>query len=258
MTRLLMVAVNVLVYAFILAPILVVIPVSFSETQYLVFPPQGFSLRWYANFFATRELADSLWTSLHLAAWTTGLCTVLGTTAALALVRYRYPGREALRTLLMAPLVMPRLVLGIAFLMFLSKTVLSGRFGGLLAAHVVVALPYVIRTVGASLVGLDRALEEAAMSLGAAPFLTFRTVTLPLLKPGILAGAIFAFVTSFDELVASLFLTGPRLTTLPVQIYTYIEYTSDPTIAAISVVLIAFTTVVVVITERIVGFSQFV
>jgi putative spermidine/putrescine transport system permease protein len=256
--RALLILVNVAVYTFILAPILVVIPVSFSETQYLVFPPRGFTLRWYANFFATRELADSLWTSLHLAAWTTAICTVLGTMAALALVRARYPGREALRTFLMAPIVMPRLVLGIAFLMFISKTVLSGRFGGLLIAHVVVALPYVIRTVGASLVGLDRAVEEAASSLGASPLVAFRTVTLPLLKPGILAGAIFAFVTSFDELVASLFLTGPRLTTLPVQIYTYIEYTSDPTIAAISVVLIGFTTAVVLVTERIVGFGRFV
>jgi putative spermidine/putrescine transport system permease protein len=249
---------NALVYAFVLAPILVVIPVSFSETQYLVFPPQGLTLRWYANFFETRELAESLWTSLHLAAWTTGISTVLGTMAALALVRYRYPGREALRTALMAPIVMPRLVLGIAFLMFLARTVLSGRFGGLLLAHVVVALPYVVRTVGASLAGLDRALEEAAMSLGAPPLTTFRTVTLPLLRPGILAGAIFAFVTSFDELVASLFLTGPRLTTLPVQIYTYLEYTSDPTIAAISVILVVFTAAVVLVTERIVGFSRFV
>ena len=258
MSRPLLLAVNVLVYAFILAPILIVIPVSFSETQYVVFPPQGLSLRWYANFFGTRELADSLWTSLHLAAWTTVISTVFGTMAALALVRYRYRGRETLRTLFMAPIVMPRLVLGIAFLLFFSKTFLSGRFAGLLVAHVVVALPYVVRTVGASLVGLDRSLEEAATSLGASPWLTFRTVTLPLLKPGILAGAIFAFVTSFDELVASLFLTGPRLTTLPVQIYTYIEYTSDPTIAAISVVLIVFTTAVVLVTERIVGFSQFV
>ena len=117
MRRAVVIAVNAVVYLFMLAPILVVIPVSFSETPYLVFPPRGFSLRWYANFFATRELADSLWTSLHLAAWTTAICTVLGTMAAVALMRYHYPGREALRTLLMAPMVMPRLVLGIALLM---------------------------------------------------------------------------------------------------------------------------------------------
>jgi putative spermidine/putrescine transport system permease protein len=142
--------------------------------------------------------------------------------------------------------------------MFLSKTIFSGRFGGLLIAHVVVAFPYVIRTVSASLVGFDRALEEAGASLGAAPLTVFRTITLPLLKPGIMAGAIFAYVTSFDELVMTLFLAGPRLTTLPVQIFNYLEYTSDPTIAAISVVLVAITTGAVLITERIVGFSQFV
>ena len=258
MNRWLSFGVNVVVYTFILAPILVIIPVSFSETQYLVFPPQGFSLRWYVNFFKTRELTTSLGTTLHLAVWTTVSATVTGTMVAIAIVRHRFRGRETIRTLLMAPIVMPRLVLGIAFLLFFSKTVLSGTFGALLAAHLVVALPYVVRTVGASLVGLDRSLEEAAMSLGAAPWLTFRTVTLPLLKPGIMAGAIFAFVTSFDELVVSLFLTGPNLTTLPVQIYNYIEYTSDPTIAAISVVLIVFTSLVVLITERIVGFGQFV
>lgn len=249
---------NALVYLFILAPILVVIPVSFSEKEYLVFPPQGFTFRWYVNFFATRELADSLWLSIHLAAWTTAISLVLGTMVALALVRYRYPGRQALREFFLTPIVMPRLVLGIAFLMFLSQTVLSGRFGGLLVAHVVVAFPYVVRTVSASLVGFERTLEEAASSLGAAPLTVFRTVTLPLLKPGIMAGAIFAYVTSFDELVMTLFLAGPRLTTLPVQIFNYLEYTSDPTIAAISVILIVFTAAAVLITERIVGFSRFV
>lgn len=258
MRRPLLLGVNALVYLLMLAPILVVIPVSFSEREYLVFPPQGFSLRWYANFFATRELADSLWLSLRLAAWTTAISTVLGTTAALGLVRYRYPGRRVLRELFLAPIVMPRLVLGIAFLMFVSRTVFSGTFGGLLIAHVVVAFPYVIRTVAASLSGLDRALEEAGASLGAAPLTVFRTITLPLLKPGIMAGAIFAYVTSFDELVMTLFLAGPRLTTLPVQIFTYLEYTSDPTIAAISVVLVAITVAAVLLTERIVGFGRFV
>ncbi|HZS34702.1 MAG TPA: ABC transporter permease [Methylomirabilota bacterium] len=257
MRRALLLGGNTLVYLLMLAPILVVVPVSFSEQAYLVFPPRGFSLRWYANFFATRELTDALWLSLHLAAWTTAISTVLGTMAALGLTRYRYPGRRALRELFLTPIVMPRLVLGIAFLMFLSRTVLAGSFGGLLLAHVVVAFPYVIRTVSASLTGLDRALEEAGASLGAAPLTVFRTITLPLLKPGIIAGAIFAYVTSFDELVMTLFLAGPRLTTLPVQIFNYLEYTSDPTIAAISVVLVLITTVAVLVTERIVGFGRF-
>ena len=206
MTRRILLTFNVLVYFFVLMPILVVIPVSFSQTQYLVFPPQGFSLRWYMNFFSTPELVDSLWLSLRLAATTTVICTVLGTMVALALVRYQYPGRRAIREFFLSSIVMPRLVLGIALLMFLSKTFLSGHFGGLLLAHIVVAFPYVVRTVSASLFGLDRTLEEAGASLGAAPMMVFRTITLPLLKPGIVAGAIFAFVTSFDELVMTLFL----------------------------------------------------
>ena len=121
-----------------------------------------------------------------------------------------------------------------------------------------VALPYVVRTVAATLEGFDRIVEEAAASLGAPPLAAFWTVTLPLIKPGVIAGATFAFITSFDELVVSLFLTGPRLSTLPVQIYNYIEFASDPTIAAISVLLIVFTTAVVLLVERVVGFTRFV
>jgi putative spermidine/putrescine transport system permease protein len=158
----------------------------------------------------------------------------------------------------MAPIVLPGIVLGIALLIFLNRTPLAQSFGGLFAAHLVVALPYVVRTVAATLEGFDRIVEEAAASLGAPPLAAFWTVTLPLIKPGVIAGATFAFITSFDELVVSLFLTGPRLSTLPVQIYNYIEFASDPTIAAISVLLIVFTTAVVLLVERVVGFTRFV
>lgn len=258
MTRAAGIAVNTLIYLFILSPILIVVPVSFSQTQYVVFPPHGLSLRWYQNFLNTPELVGSMFLSLRLAALSMLIASVLGIMAAMALTRHRFPGRELVRAFFMAPLVVPGIVLGIALLMFFSKTFLAGRFGSLLAAHVVVVLPYVIRTVTASLYGLDPSLEQAAMSLGAAPLVTFGTVTLPLLKSGIMAGAILAFITSFDELVVSLFLAGPNLTPLPVQIYTYIQYTSDPTIAAISVVLVVFTAAVVMLTERVMGFGQLV
>jgi putative spermidine/putrescine transport system permease protein len=210
------------------------------------------------NFLQSRELMEALWLSVRLAAAVTLGATIAGTLAALALVRYRLPGHELVRTALMAPIVLPGVVLGIALLIFLNRTPLAQSFAGLLAAHLVVALPYVIRTVSATLEGLDRRVEEAAASLGAPPFTAFWTVTLPLIKPGVIAGATFAFITSFDELVVSLFLTGPRLSTLPVQIYNYIEFASDPTIAAISVVLIVFTTAVVLLVERVVGFTRFV
>jgi putative spermidine/putrescine transport system permease protein len=255
-SRHLLAFVNGVIYCFILAPILIIIPVSFSATQYVVFPPQGFSLEWYHNFFRTPEFVNALLLSLRLACSATAIASVLGVMAALAIVRGEFTGREWLKTFVMAPLIVPGLVLAIALLIFFSKTPLAGSFVAMLIAHVVVVLPYVIRTVIASLYGLDPQLEQAAMSLGGWPVVVFWTITLPLLKTGILAGAVLAFITSFDELIISLFLSGPNLTPLSVQIYNYIEFTSDPTIAAISVILIAFTTVIVLLIERTVGFTS--
>jgi putative spermidine/putrescine transport system permease protein len=245
-----------LVYVYLLAPILIVIPVSFSDATYLVFPPRGFSLRWYANFFSLRELTDALALSVRLGVVVTVASTTIGTMASFALVRHGFPGRNALRTLFLSPMVLPGVVLGIGFLIFFSRARLIHTFWSLLLAHLIVTLPYVIRTVSATLQGFPRVLEEAGASLGASPIAVFRTITLPLLKTGILAGAIFAFIVSFDELVISIFLTGPRLSTLPVQIYNYIEFTSDPTIAAISVILILLTTAAVTLLERFVGFGR--
>ncbi len=256
--RKILAALRALIYLYLLAPILIVIPVSFSASAFIVFPPQGFSLRWYHNFFSSRELTESLWLSIRLAFSVTCVSTLIGTMTSLALVRYRFWGKETLRSVFMAPMILPGVVLGIAFLIYFSRTPLSHTFWSLFFAHLVVTIPYVIWTMSAALQGFDRVLEEAAASLGARPLTAFRTVTLPLLKPGVIAGAIFAFVTSFDELAISIFLTGPRLSTLPVQIYNYIEFTSDPTIAAISVVLILFTIAIVLITGRFVGFARFV
>jgi putative spermidine/putrescine transport system permease protein len=245
-----------LVYVYLLAPILIVIPVSFSSAAYLVFPPRGFSLRWYANFFSLPELTDALILSIRLGLSVTVAATTIGTMAAFALVRYRVPGRNAVRTLLLSPMVLPGVVLGIGFLIFFSRIRAIHTFWSLFLAHLIVTLPYVIRTVSATLVHFPRVVEEAGASLGASPISVFRTITLPLAKPGILAGGIFAFIVSFDELVISIFLTGPRLSTLPVQIYNYIEFTSDPTIAAISVILVVLTVAAVSLLERFVGFSM--
>jgi putative spermidine/putrescine transport system permease protein len=246
-----------LIYLYLLAPILIVIPVSFSSATYFVFPPPGFSLRWYANFFSLRELTEALGLSVRLAVAVMLASTIIGTMAAFGLSRYRFLGRELFRTLFMSPMVMPGVVLGIAFLIYFNRVGLMHTFGSLFLAHLVVTLPYVIRTVSATLQGFPRVLEEAAGSLGASPLTVFRTVTLPIVKPGVMAGAVFAFIVSFDELVIAMFLTGAQLSTLPVQIYNYIEFTSDPTIAAISVILILLTTAAVTLLERFVGFSRF-
>jgi len=245
------------IYLYLLAPILIVIPISFSSVSYFVFPPPGFSLKWYANFLSLPELTEALGLSARLALMVMLASTLVGTMAAFGITRYRFAGRELLRTLFLSPMVIPGVVLGIAFLMYFNRVGLMHSFWGLFFAHLVVTLPYVIRTVSATLQGFPRALEEAAGSLGAAPLVTFWTVTLPIVRPGVMAGAIFAFIISFDELVIAMFLAGTHLSTLPVQIYNYIEFTSDPTIAAISVVLILLTTTAVTLLERFVGFSRF-
>jgi len=245
------------VYLFLLAPILMIIPVSFSKAAFIVFPPRGLSLRWYENFLMTPALTDALLLSLRLGVSVTFATTTLGTLTSAALVRYRFFGQQGLRNLIVAPMVLPAVVLGLGFLIFFNRVHLFLTFWSLFLAHSLVTLPYVVRTVTATMQGFEMALEEAAASLGANPFRMFLTVTLPLIKPGVIAGAIFAFITSFDEFVISLFLSGPRLSTLPVEIYNYIEFTSDPTIAAISVVLIVFTVSIVLIMERFIGFTRF-
>ena len=246
-----------LIYCYMLAPVLIVFPISITEQQYVVFPPTGFTLKWYESFFNSQEFVQSLYLSLRLSVSATVIATVLGTAVAVALVRHRFPGQAPLKAFFISPIIVPGLVLGLAMLIFFGPTLLQGTFTALLIAHIVVILPYVIRVVSANLVGLDIRLDQAAQSLGASRLQVFRTITLPLLRPGIIAGAILAFVQSFDELVVSLFLTGPNLSTLPVSIYHYIEYNSDPTIAAISVIVVVISTTVILLTERIVGLSQF-
>jgi putative spermidine/putrescine transport system permease protein len=257
MTRLAARGVCALIYLFILAPILITIPASFSDSPFIAALPHGLSLRWYANFFATPELTRSMVLSLRLAACAGAIALGLGMLAALGLSRTRFPGRTMIRVFIMSPMIIPGLILGLAMLMFFTRTHLAESFVSLVIAHVVVTLPYAVRTLSASLDTMDDTLTEAAISLGATPFAAFRTITIPLLKAGLLASAIFTFVTSLDELVVTLFLTGPRLTTLPVEMYNYIEFTSDPTIAAISVLLIVVTSAIVLLAERTVGFADF-
>jgi putative spermidine/putrescine transport system permease protein len=154
------------------------------------------------------------------------------------MARYRFRGREAISAFMLSPILFPTIVLGLALLVFYSRVGLSGSFTGLVIAHSVLTTPFVIRLVMASLAEFDPAVEEASRNLGAGWWRTFLQVTLPLIRPGVLAGAVFAFIISFDELVVTLFLAGPDMTTLPVRIYTYVEFSSDPTISAISTMLI--------------------
>ncbi|MDJ0388769.1 ABC transporter permease [Roseomonas sp. E05] len=245
-----------LILAFLALPILVVIPSAFSAGSTLAFPPQGFSLRWFANILARPELVRAAGISAAVAGVATAVSLVAGLGVTLALGRYRFPGREALRMLFLTPLVFPAIVLAVAVAMVLSPLGLVRSFWGLVLAHVVITLPYIIRTTSATLAEIDRACEEAALTLGANPWRSFRHVTLPLLRPGILAGVTFSFIISFDEFTISLFLVGPGMMTLPLEMYNYAEFSLDPTLAALSTVLIGMTVVAVLLIERFVGLGR--
>jgi putative spermidine/putrescine transport system permease protein len=246
----------VAVLVFLALPILVVIPSALSAGSTLAFPPQGLSLKWFRNVADQPQFLRAFGISLGVAVASTALSLILGTLAAMALVRHRFPGRDLVQVAFVAPLVFPAIVYGVAMLMVLGPLRLTRTAIGLTLAHVVITLPYVVRTVGATLHGVDRRLEESAQILGASPWRTFWHVTFPLVRPGLIAGATFSLIVSFDEFTVSLFLTGPGLMTLPLEIYHYTEFTIDPTIAAISTVLIVLSIATIVAIERFLGFER--
>jgi putative spermidine/putrescine transport system permease protein len=230
-----------LVLLYLVLPILVVIPVSFSAGQYLSFPPPGFSLQWYENFFNRSDWIDSAILSLWVGLVVMCLATVLGTAASLGLVRGRFKGRQAVNMFLVSPMVVPVIIVAIGIYFFYSRIGVVGNPFALVLAHTAIAVPFVIINVSATLYGFDERLEHAAMSLGANRWQTFRHVTLPLILPGVFAGALFAFITSFDELIIALFVSGTGAVTLPRKMWNGIRFEIDPTIAAVSTLLIVFT-----------------
>lgn len=239
------------VLIFLFAPMVMIVVFSFFENSYLVFPPAGWTTKWYAWALGRAEFLDALKTSLLLATIATVISTLLAVPAALALGRKRFPGRGVVDGFLISPLLIPTIILGIALLIYFSALGLRPGFHTLLIGHVIITTPFIIRNVRVSISGLPGHVEEAAVGLGATPFRTFIRVTLPLIYPGILAGAILAFLISLDELAMTVFLTSPSLVTLPVRIFNYVEWHMDPGIAALSTLLILFTTVLLVVLSRI-------
>ena len=222
-----------LVYFVLLAPLVVVIGVSFNPTAGFDFPPKGFSFRWFEAFFNSRTFVRSFFAvSLVVGLASSVLATVLGTLAAIGLVRFRFVGREALETFFLMPLLVPHILLGAALYLFYARLDIQASLLTLLGGHLVICTPYVIRSVTAGLVGMDPRLEEAAMSLGATRIQAFFKVTFPLLQSSFLSGAIFAFIISFGDVNLALFLSGPDSTSLPVHIFSQIQWEGDPTIAA--------------------------
>jgi putative spermidine/putrescine transport system permease protein len=235
-------AVTILTLIFLIAPSLIVIPMSFSAGETLSFPPPGYSLRWYENFFTRPEWRLAARNSVIVAVLTTVVATVLGTGVSIALVRGRIPMRNLVTSIFLTPMIVPVIVTAVAVYGLYVRFRLVGTIQGLVLAHTVLALPFVMINVSAVLQGMDIRLEHAARSLGATPLRTFFLVTLPLIRPGILAGALFAFITSFDELVVALFISGDRAATLPVQIWSGLRFEINPTVAAVSTLLILLST----------------
>ena len=230
-----------LVMLYLVFPILVVIPLSFSAGTYLSFPPPGFSLRWYANFFGRTDWLGAASLSLWVGAAVMLLATALGAPAALALVRSDFRGKNFLTGFIISPLIAPVIIVAIGTYFFYARLGLVGNPFALVIAHTALAVPFVVINVSATLQGFDEHLEQAAMNLGATPWRTFWQVTFPIIRPGVLAGALFAFISSFDELVVALFVSGTSAVTLPRKMWESIRFEIDPTIAAVSTMLIVLT-----------------
>jgi putative spermidine/putrescine transport system permease protein len=253
-----------LAFLYILLPLIFITWLSFYSQEIPSYPPEGYTLHWFGAITGNDRFINGLLLSLQLGVIATALGLLVSVPAALCIANYRFRGREVLNSLLLSPLMVPGVVLGTAIYVFHVETEIAtglpilGSLGGLVWGHVLITIPWIVRLVTASLAGFDRTLEEAAQSLGATPLRTFWRVTLPSILPGIVAGAMFAFVSSFGNLEMSLFLVGPGRTTLPIAILQYLQWKIDPTIAAISVVQILLVAIAMLITDRFVRLSRVV
>jgi putative spermidine/putrescine transport system permease protein len=247
-----------IVLALVIGPILVVIIAAFSSGESLSFPPPGFSLRWFIEFFSIAQMRNAFMLSVVLAIASACGAAAVGLLGAVYVSRNRNAFSALLQMLIMAPLVFPALILGLALLL-LYKTVNMSVLPGLFIAHVVVCLPYAFRSVLTSLQSFDTTLEEAGQSLGAGPVRSFLLITLPIIWPGVLSGWLFAFVVSFGELNTALFLTGPGIVTLPIEIFSYLQFQGNQlVVAAASALQVLIILFVLFLAERLVGARQIV
>jgi putative spermidine/putrescine transport system permease protein len=255
MGRRVLICYNVVAYGFLLAPLLVVIALSFTSGNSLVFPPPGLSLRWFRYLAGRNELISSAIVGAEIAIIASLIAAALAVPASIALTRGRFGYQAAIEGLLMSPAILPGIITGVALLQYFTMIGLVRSFARLVIAHVIICLPYAMRSLTSCLRGIDPDLEEASRTLGASPWRTFQRVLLPLLRPGVIAALIFSFVTSFDNVVVSIYLIGGDTVTLPIRIFTYLEWQFDPSIAAISTIFIAVTTIVIVTVEWLTGIT---
>lgn len=239
--RVALVLIALLVGAYLLLPILLIVALSFGSSQWLQFPPPGWTLRWYEDLLADPEWIAAFFTSFKIAAVVTVLSVLIGLMASFGLTRGTFRGREALRALFLTPMILPVVVLAVALYAFFLRLQLNGTFVGFVLAHLVIALPFSIIAISNALERFDRDIETAAIVCGASPLEAKLRVTLPGIRLGLISAAIFSFLASWDEVVIAIFMASPDLQTLPVRIFGTLRQDLSPVIAAVSTVLIALT-----------------
>lgn len=245
-----------LVLVFLFTPILIVLAVSFTESAVFSFPPQGISLKWYSAIRNADGLMASAWLSAQIAFLSTCVSLLLGTLCAIAVVRRLVPGGEAIATFMGSPLMIPGLVLGIAFLQAARHVGLRDAYTTLLLAHVVLTMPFIMRTILASLSLFDFSMLDAARTLGCSYPAALWRVLVPNILPGVMSGALFAFIASFDNYPISIFLVDVRTKTLPIQLLNQLEMSPDPTVAATSALLIVATIAALIVCDRLIGLKR--
>jgi putative spermidine/putrescine transport system permease protein len=240
---------------FVLAPMSVVLIEAFNASELMNFPPQRLSLRWFSAFFANDEFMSSMWVSLKLALIAAAISTMLGTMAGVALARGG-ARHASLQTVLLSPLYVPRVLVGLALLLAFAWLNISGSLAGLILGHVLITMPYATRTVAVGMRAVEPSVEEAARMLGATRGQTFRLVTLPIIRSALMSGFIFALIISFSDVYLALFISGPQSTTLPLRLFTFMEWDQSPLVAAASAVQIALVLSVILVAGRLFGLSS--
>lgn len=246
----------ILIVAFLVLPAAVVTIAAFNDRAILSFPPQAWSLRWFGRALAYEDFRQGFLNGLIVTSWTSGIALCVGATFAFAIDRYRFPFKALIEGILVSPLAIPHFTVGLGFLILAAQIGLSRGFAVVVACHVVLVLPFVLRSVYVSLKNLDQSYELAASGLGAAPLRVLTTISLPLLMPGLVSGWLFAAILSFNEFTASLFVTSQRTQTLPVAMYNYVREFADPSMAALSVLYIIGTGALIAFANSFLGLGK--
>jgi putative spermidine/putrescine transport system permease protein len=246
-----------LVYIFLFGPLFIIIATAFASDNYIAFPPHGISLKWFFNVFGSETFMKTLGISMEISIAATVIALIIGIPAAYSLSRNNFMRKSFLKNMFLSPTIVPGIVLGFALFKFIVIKLQLDIFPSLLIGHTIIVIPYIIRVIGSSLENLDYSIEEAAISLGAAKIKAFFIVVLPNISSGVIAAFMLAFINSFNNVPLSIFLTGPGVSTLPISMMSYVEYNYDPTVSALSFILMLITIVIMFVVEKTLGLSYF-